>query len=404
VQMDYDFQGRRIQRIVSTHNGTSWVVQSTLRYLYDGWNLIAELNAANAVQRTFIWGTDLSGTMQGAGGVGGLLMVRQVVTPAMTHYVAYDGNGNITGLVNASTGDYSALYEYDPFGQTIRITGTMAKNNPFRFSTKYTDDATDMVYYGYRYYNPSTGRWLNRDPIEESGGLNLYGFVRNDSANHFDYFGLKGSGHHVVPWSIFNGAVKEEVQRFFDSDLSRIFNEHYKTHGAGRLDGISAKQYNRLVSAEMEKFLGKQALRDMTLKQAEQFLSHLNSLPHNHPIATYNNAVRREAALAMRKALEKAGKEAAESSLQKALNAGARRGGGRLAKGIPLVGTVVAVYFYAEDAELYGGTAAGVNTTIDAIPFIGTGKTIAELYHGYRFLDVTVGPKAVQPSETNCPK
>jgi hypothetical protein len=70
VQMEYDFQGRRIQRIVSTHNGTSWVVQSTMRYLYDGWNLIAELNAANAVQRTFIWGTDLSGTMQGAGGVG----------------------------------------------------------------------------------------------------------------------------------------------------------------------------------------------------------------------------------------------------------------------------------------------------------------------------------------------
>jgi RHS repeat-associated protein len=94
-------------------------------------------------------------------------MVRQVVTPAMTHYVAYDGNGKVTGLVNASTGDYSALYEYDPFGQTIRITGTMAKNNPFRFSTKYRDEATDMVYYGYRYYNPGTGRWLNRDPIEE---------------------------------------------------------------------------------------------------------------------------------------------------------------------------------------------------------------------------------------------
>jgi RHS repeat-associated protein len=191
VQMDYDFQGRRIQRIVSTHNGTSWVVQSTLRYLYDGWNLIAELNAANAVQRTFIWGTDLSGTMQGAGGVGGLLMVRQVVTPAMTHYVAYDGNGNVSGLVNASTGDYSAQYEYDPFGQTIRITGTMAKSNPFRFSTKYTDDATDMVYYGYRYYNPSTGRWLSRDPIEESAGPAIYVFVLNSPILWFDVHGLE---------------------------------------------------------------------------------------------------------------------------------------------------------------------------------------------------------------------
>jgi RHS repeat-associated protein len=40
----------------------------------------------------------------------------------------------------------------------------MAKLNPFRFSTKYDDDETDLLYYGYRYYNPSTGRWLSRDP------------------------------------------------------------------------------------------------------------------------------------------------------------------------------------------------------------------------------------------------
>jgi RHS repeat-associated protein len=190
VQMEYDWKGRRIQRIVSTHNGTGWVVQSTTRYVYDGWNLIAELNSANSVQRVFAWGTDLSGSNQGAGGVGGLLMVRQVASPAGTHYVAYDGNGNVTGLVDASTGAYSAQYEYDPFGQAIRITGTMAKNNPFRFSTKYTDDATDMVYYGYRYYSPSTGRWLSRDPIEEEGGLNLYNLVGNSPISKYDVLGL----------------------------------------------------------------------------------------------------------------------------------------------------------------------------------------------------------------------
>jgi RHS repeat-associated protein len=45
----------------------------------------------------------------------------------------------------------------------------MAKLNPFRFSTKYDDDETDLLYYGYRYYNPSTGRWLSRDPLNEAG-------------------------------------------------------------------------------------------------------------------------------------------------------------------------------------------------------------------------------------------
>jgi len=60
-----------------------------------------------------------------------------------------------------------------PFGELIRATGPMAKGNPFRFSSKYQDDETDLLYYGLRYYSPSTGRWLNHDPIEEEGGINL---------------------------------------------------------------------------------------------------------------------------------------------------------------------------------------------------------------------------------------
>jgi RHS repeat-associated protein len=67
--------------------------------------------------------------------------------------------------------------------------GDMAKVNPFGFSTKYTDNETDLVYYGYRYYSPALGRWLSRDPIEEQGGLNLYAFVNNDPVNKVDVIG-----------------------------------------------------------------------------------------------------------------------------------------------------------------------------------------------------------------------
>ena len=45
----------------------------------------------------------------------------------------------------------------------------MATANPFRFSTKYQDDETDLVYYGYRYYNAGTGRWYSGDPAKELG-------------------------------------------------------------------------------------------------------------------------------------------------------------------------------------------------------------------------------------------
>jgi len=66
----------------------------------------------------------------------------------------------------------------------------MALVNPIRFSSKYQDDESGYNYYGLRFYNPDSGRWLNRDPIQEAGGGNLYGFVRNDSINFADHLGL----------------------------------------------------------------------------------------------------------------------------------------------------------------------------------------------------------------------
>jgi RHS repeat-associated protein len=77
-----------------------------------------------------------------------------------------------------------------PFGEVIRATGPMAKANPFRFSTKYQEDETDLLHFGYRYYGASTGRWLGRDPSEERGGGNLFCFVSNDAINHNDPLGL----------------------------------------------------------------------------------------------------------------------------------------------------------------------------------------------------------------------
>ncbi len=119
----------------------------------------------------------------------------------------YDGNGNIAGLVSAAGGATSARYEYGPFGEVLRATGPMAKANPIRFSTQYTDDETDLVCYLHRYYNPSTGRWLSRDPLTEPGfalvarpavpretqGLpdtNPYRFLHNDAINKTDFLGL----------------------------------------------------------------------------------------------------------------------------------------------------------------------------------------------------------------------
>src|SRR5260370_12465849 len=66
----------------------------------------------------------------------------------------------------------------------------MAYVNPFRYSTRLQDDISDLVYYGYRHYNPYTGKWLSRDPIEEWGGINLYAHVVNNPISKADCLGL----------------------------------------------------------------------------------------------------------------------------------------------------------------------------------------------------------------------
>jgi len=116
-------------------------------------------------------GLDLSGTEQGAGGIGGLLWFTQHTGANVgSHCCAYDGNGNVAALVNAANGSETARYEYGPFGEPIRITGSAAGQNPFRFSTKRTEPTTDLILYEYRVYQPSTGRCLSRDPWKKKGG------------------------------------------------------------------------------------------------------------------------------------------------------------------------------------------------------------------------------------------
>ena len=78
-----------------------------------------------------------------------------------------------------------------PFGEVIRATGPMARANPFRFSTKYQDDEPDLVYYGYRYYSASTGRWLSKDVVRSWVEINLCAFVKNNPVNNADYLGLQ---------------------------------------------------------------------------------------------------------------------------------------------------------------------------------------------------------------------
>jgi RHS repeat-associated protein len=178
--------GRWSQVIVSKWNGTTYAAQSTNQFLWDGQMLLAEVTPNGLLIRGYMRGTDLSSTMQGAGEVGGLLEVSYYGTAVTNCFVAYDGNRNVSALVNALDGTTVANYEYDPFGQTIRMTGAMAKANPMRFSTQWADDNIGDVRYLYRNYNPSIGRWESRDLVEEGKTGGLYCAFVNSPAVYYD--------------------------------------------------------------------------------------------------------------------------------------------------------------------------------------------------------------------------
>lgn len=78
-------------------------------------------------------------------------------------------------------------YEYDPFGNLVNSTGTLQQS--YQWSSKEVDSGTGLVYYGYRFYSPTTGRWTNRDPLGEDGGLNVLQFVLNNPIGEFDALG-----------------------------------------------------------------------------------------------------------------------------------------------------------------------------------------------------------------------
>ena len=192
VQYGYDWQRRRTSKTVSAWNVSSnaYVSASSRSFVYHGWNLVGILNSNAQLLTSFVWGNDASGSLQGAGGVGGLLAVILHTGPnAGTYYPAYDGNHNIVAYVRASDGVIVAEYKYSPFGVVIRATGPMAREFNFLFSTKYYDWETKRYYYGYRFYDPEMEKWMSRDPMGEQGGENLYEFCRSDPVTHCDIDG-----------------------------------------------------------------------------------------------------------------------------------------------------------------------------------------------------------------------
>jgi RHS repeat-associated protein len=185
VVMAYDYMGRRFEY--------KETVNSTLtrheRYLYRGYLQIAALDMLNSisVKHTIIWDpTEPTATRP---------LALQIGTAA--YYYSFDQVKNVTELFD-STGALAATYDYSPFGQITSFQITQSGNNtttqfsnPLTFSSEIHDSTLGLQYYNYRHLNLLDGRWVNRDPHSEWGGINLYSLLSNGSINHIDKLGLR---------------------------------------------------------------------------------------------------------------------------------------------------------------------------------------------------------------------
>jgi RHS repeat-associated protein len=181
----YDGLSRLRSRSEYQYVGTGWLLSGTTYYVYDGTRVIQERTSFPTVSYTR--GPDLSGTFEGAGGIGGLLARSTGYSGGWTNHWFYhaDGNGNITYLADASQTS-AASYRYDPFGNITSSSGSQAGANTYRFSSKEIHLNSGLYYYGYRFYDPNSQRWVNRDPVGEWGGINLYEPTLNDPTGFVD--------------------------------------------------------------------------------------------------------------------------------------------------------------------------------------------------------------------------
>ena len=188
VVCDYDYMGRRFRKKVLV-NGKA--VRHSY-YLYDSYLEVAELDLMHprpVLVKSYLWDpTEPEATR--------ILMMtfwKESATEMGEHfYFTHDGLKNVTSIFDEQQ-TQRARYEYAPFGELLAMEGDMAQNSKFRFSSEYMDDELGLIYYTYRHFNPHDGRWINRDPISELEGWNLYSFVKNNLNFSFDQLGLAAS-------------------------------------------------------------------------------------------------------------------------------------------------------------------------------------------------------------------
>jgi len=167
----YDDGGRRIQKTIAS---------TPMNYLYDGPDIVGEY--------TNTWGSPAAILTHGPGMDDPILRVAS----AAAKYFHQDGLGSVVGVTNQA-GGIDGTARYDAYGVKLASTGTIPQ---YGYTGREPDD-TGLIFYRARFYDPSVGRFTQRDPIGINGGINTYAYVNNNPIGFRDPAGLIAEAANV---------------------------------------------------------------------------------------------------------------------------------------------------------------------------------------------------------------
>ena len=194
VANKYDALGRRIQR--TTNAGADE------RYVYDGPDVVADLNSSSAVTTTYFNGPGIDDHL------------RQTNPSTGVSYFLTDHLGTTTALTDAS-GNVVETLSYDSFGNN-----TGSARTRYTYTGRERDPDTGLLNYRARFYDPQLGRFISEDPIGFAGGdVNLYGYVWQNPLTHTDPSGLDGWGNDLADWL---DPRIETARAFYEPDADAI--------------------------------------------------------------------------------------------------------------------------------------------------------------------------------------
>ncbi|MBS0623449.1 MAG: DUF687 family protein [Verrucomicrobia bacterium] len=225
LSFSYDPFGRRAIKKTYDSKEKNKKTLFTTRSFYIGFHELGILNEKGAIKKLRVPGI-----------AGSQISLKSIAIEieSQTFAILHDIFGNVIALLDPASREIVESYTYSAFG-TEKIYNAYQKQisssalgNHWRYAEKPIDEETGLIYFGFRYYDPSIGRWISKDPAGFIDGPNLYAYCHNNPLRCYDPFGLESQ-------------VSEE--QFYGEVEDHCFCEHHRTcKRGGDLDKTNSSQ------------------------------------------------------------------------------------------------------------------------------------------------------------------